>query len=263
MENVPTTGQMKETPEIDPASLWSSPPESLTLGSDEVHVWRVDLCREVAHLQSFQQVLAGDERARADRFYFEKDRQHFIVARGLLRILLGRYLNKQPHRLQFCYGPHGKPALVRELGGDDLRFNLSHSNGLVLYAITRGRELGIDLEYLRSWVSDEQIAERFFSPREVAALRALPDHARQRAFFNCWTRKEAYIKAKGEGLTLRLDQFEVSLVPGEPAALLRTYGDPQEASRWSLRELAPGPGYVAAVAVEGHSWQLKRWQWPA
>jgi phosphopantetheine--protein transferase-like protein len=128
--------------------------------------------------------------------------------------------------------------------------NLSLDLGL--YAITRGRELGVDLEHFRPALEHERIAERFFSPREVATLRTLPVESRQEAFFACWTRKEAYLKAKGEGLMRGLEQFTVSLVPGEPAALLSTEGDPQEAVRWSLRELSPRSEYVAALAVEGH-----------
>src|SRR5207244_11453763 len=123
-------------------------------------------------------------------------------------------------------------------------------------------EVGIDLEYIRAEVADEPIAERFFASREIAALIGLPAPLRAEGFFNCWTRKEAYIKARGEGLTIPLDAFEVSLAPEEPAALLRVDSDPAEASRWSLQALAPGPGYVAAIAVEGRDWQLRCWEWP-
>jgi 4'-phosphopantetheinyl transferase len=132
---------------------------------------------------------------------------------------------------------------------------------VALYAVTRAREVGIDVELIRSDLKIEQIAERFFSHHEIATLRALPTELRQSAFFRCWTRKEAYIKATGKGLSLPLDQFEVSLTPGEPAALLSTQPDPNEAQRWSLRELTPAPGYAAALAVEGHGWCLACWDW--
>jgi 4'-phosphopantetheinyl transferase len=144
-----------------------------------------------------------------------------------------------------------------------LSFNLTHSHQLALYAVTRRREIGVDLEYVRADFADEQIAERFFSPREVAALRTVPENLLKEAFFHCWTRKEAYVKAKGEGLSIPLDQFDVSLAPGEPALLLSTRDDPQEADRWSLQALFPGSGYVAALAVEGRTWRLKCWQWLA
>jgi 4'-phosphopantetheinyl transferase len=216
---------------------------------------------QASRSQSLKQTLSADERARAERFYFQKDRERFIVSRGLLRVILGRYLDMEPSQLQICYTSHGKPALARESGWDVLRFNVSHCQGLALYAITRGREVGVDLERLRTDFTAEQIANRFFSPREVAALRALPPNVRQAAFFTYWTLKESYIKARGEGLMLPLNKFDVVLVPGEPPTL-NTKGDPQEASRWSLRKLAAGPGYVAALAVEGHDWRIKCWQWP-
>jgi 4'-phosphopantetheinyl transferase len=199
---------------------------------------------------------------RAERFYLQKDREHFIVARGLLRAILSRYLDMKPSQLRFCYNCHGKPFLATTSGRDTLSFNLSHSHGLALCAVTRGRKIGIDLERVRTDFACEQIAERFFSPRENAALHALPSSMRHEAFFTCWTRKEAYIKAKGEGLLLLLDQFDVSLAPGEPATLLNSRWDSQEASRWSLQELILSPGYTAALAVEGHGWRLTCWQWP-
>jgi 4'-phosphopantetheinyl transferase len=246
------------------AGTWCFPPPVLILGNDEVHVWQVALDRTPSQIDRFRRTLATDELARADRFYFQKDRERFIVARGVLRSILGCYLDRTPSSLTFCYSPHGKPALVSEQSRDALRFNLSHSNGLALYAVVRGREVGVDLEFVRCDLQVEQIAERFFSPHEISRLRALPAALRRFAFFLCWTRKEAYIKARGEGLSLPLDQFDVSLIPGEPAALLRTRPDSDEALRWSLHELTPTPhGYAAAVAVEGDSCALALWQWPS
>lgn len=241
--------------------MWDPSPQDLKLQSNEVHVWQATLNLEPAQVDSLMRVLLPDEQVRASRFYFQKNREHFIVARGSLRVILGRYLNTEPEQLQFRYNSYGKPALIGQSGSNGVRFNLSHSRGLALYAIARGREIGVDLEYIRSDFADGQIADRFFSLREAKALGAIPTDSRIAAFFNCWTRKEAYIKARGKGLTLPLDQFEVSLVPGEPATLLRVSGNPDETSRWSLRELLPASGYVAALAVEGHDWQLKCWQW--
>jgi len=246
---------------IAPVSLWSSPPKPLSLGSDEVHVWRAPLDLPPLLVESLKRTLSADEKARAEGFHFQKHRDQFIAARGILKTILGHYLNQEPSQLRFCYGPYGKPSLATASGGNLLRFNMSHSHGLALYAVTCGRELGVDLEFLCTDFAMEDIAKRFFSPREIAALRALPTNMRLDGFFNCWTRKEAYIKARGEGLTLRLDQFEVSLVPGDPPTL-NTKGDPQEASRWSLLKLDPGLGYVAALSVEGHDFQLKCWLWP-
>jgi 4'-phosphopantetheinyl transferase len=244
-------------------SIWLPPPERLTLDSGAVHVWLASLDQSPSQVSHFQDTLAADERSRASRFYFRHDRERFIVARGVLRAILGRYLNRAPESLAFRYSFYGKPALVSESGVETIRFNISHSHGTALYVVTRGREIGVDLELIRDGLEIEQIAERFFSRREVSALSALPTELRQRAFFLCWTRKEAYIKARGEGLSLPLDQFDVSLIPGEPAALLSTQPDPDEALRWSLQELALASGYAAAFAVEARSCSLSCWQWPA
>jgi 4'-phosphopantetheinyl transferase len=240
---------------------WSSPPDTLTLGGNEVHVWRASLELPSSQVRRLQRNLSEEELERAKRFHFQRHQSHFIAARGLLRTILGRYLKTEPRRLHFRYGVKGKPELAGDASRQTLYFNISHSHDLALYAITYGREIGVDVERIRPDVESEKIAERFFSPREAATLRDLPAEVRQEAFYTCWTRKEAYLKAIGEGITLRLDQFEVSIVPGEPAALLSINGDPREASYWSLRELAPEPGYVGALAVKGHNWDLRCWRW--
>lgn len=238
---------------------WDHPPAFLRIEGNEFHVWRASLSVSPSQLQALAAILSADERQRAERFHFEKDRGEFIAGRALLRTLLGRYLHKEPSRVEFHYGASGKPRLAGK--DSSLRFNLSHSYGLALYAFSEGRELGIDVEQIRSNADAEKIAERFFSAQEVAVFRDLPARQREKAFFDCWTRKEAYIKAKGDGLTAPLDGFSVSLSPGEPAALLDVRDDPAEVSRWSLRELDPGYGYAAAIAVEGNDWRLKCWEW--
>ncbi|HEV2436441.1 MAG TPA: 4'-phosphopantetheinyl transferase superfamily protein [Verrucomicrobiae bacterium] len=253
---------MKAAPSTSPVPPWLAPPETPVLGPDEVHVWRATLDQTPSQIRSFRHNLAADERARAERFHFERDRGHFIVARGVLRAILGGYLNRAPECLSFCYSSYGKPALAGESGGDAIRFNVSHSHGIALYAVTRGREVGVDLERIRSNLAVAEIAERFFSRREVAALRSLSTEEQREVFFRCWTRKEACFKARGEGLSLPLDQMDVSLTPGEPGAVPGGQPDSSEASRWSLQELAPAPGYVAALAVEGQGWRLACWQWP-
>jgi 4'-phosphopantetheinyl transferase len=205
--------------------------------------------------------LSADERERAGRFHFSKDRQHYVAARGVLRDILGRYMGLAPQLIRFSYDSYNKPSLSAETGGGTLQFNVSHSHGLALYALTNGREVGVDIEFVREDFTGLDIAENFFSPREVSALRALPPGERAVAFFDCWTRKEAYIKARGEGLSYPLRLFTVSLAPGQPAALLCTEDDPQEAARWSLLELYPGEGYRAACAVKGEVTTLHRWSW--
>jgi 4'-phosphopantetheinyl transferase len=245
-----------------PFDAWPSPPDDLRLNDDEVHVWRTALNRTETELERLRQTLAPDEVERARRFHFDKHRRHFIIARGHLRCLLSRYLEIEPRAVEFRYSPYGKPSLAPEHGVAPLRFNLSHSGELALYAFTRGRDIGIDVEHVRAEFAGMEIAERFFSRREFAALESLPDPLRTVAFFNCWTRKEAYIKARGEGLSFPLDKFDVSLAPDEPAALLHTDGDAREAERWSLSELQAGTGYAATLAVEGRGWQLRCWQEP-
>ncbi len=240
---------------------WRLPQKGILLPDDEVHTWRASLDQPPSRVRGFLDTLAPEEKERAQRFHFQKDRDHFVVARGLVRTILALYLNLEPHQLGFRYNSYGKPCLVEEINSSNLRFNLSHSRGLALFAITRGRELGIDVEYIRPDVAEEGIAERFFSTREVAMLRALPVNLQAEAFFNCWTRKEAYIKARGEGLSLPLDQFDVSLAPGEPAVLLDTRIDLEDISRWHMTELAPGAGFAAALVVEHRDWHLRCWQW--
>lgn len=164
--------------------------------------------------------------------------------------------------MRFIYNEYGKPALHPALAQNDLHFNLSHSGELALFAFVRGPLVGIDIELIRSNIEYEQIAQRFFSPQEQHALRMLPATEMAVAFFRCWARKEAYIKARGQGLSIPLDQFSVSLRPGEPPRLLHHQNDPQEAARWSLYDLTPGEDYAAALAVEGRHRQIRCWEWP-
>lgn len=242
-------------------SAWGQPPDTWALDETAVHVWLVAVEQMAPYAGRLATLLAADERQRAQRFHFARDRQRYVVAHGLLRVLLGSYLGQPPDRLEFVSGPHGKPALSGATGASPLRFNLAHAPGRLLYAITARREVGVDIEEVRELPAAEPIAERFFSVREREAWRAVPAHAKTAAFFACWTRKEAYLKAIGTGLAMPLDAFAVSLAPGEPARLVEVRGDPQAAARWSLRDLPPIPGYAAALAVEGHGWKLACWRW--
>ena len=238
--------------------LWESPPEELALSRQDIHIWRASLELDVSSEARLAEILSPDERERAARFYFERDQKRFIAGRGILRTILSYYLDANPNQLRFSYGAHGKPALA---GPETLDFNLAHSQGLALYAIARERRIGVDVEHVRTVSDAEEIAGRFFSPHENAVFRELPESLKQQGFFNCWTRKEAYIKAIGRGFAGPIDNFDVSLAPGEPAALLSIQGNSLAASDWSIQELKPGPGYVAAVATEGSGWQLACWRW--
>jgi len=226
----------------------------LKLGADEVHVWLAKLDDYPA--DSLRLLLAADERARATRFHFNEHRNHYTVTRGLLRKLLAAYLSLPAEEIRFSYAEKGKPAL-EESQRSSLNFNLAHSQGMAVYAFCRNREVGVDLEFIREDLADEKIAERFFSPSEIDALAKLPPDLRKQAFFDCWTRKEAYIKARGEGLSMPLNEFDVSLRPGEAAALLRNHKEPAEVTRWSMQSLDVPAGFVAALVVEGHDWRLR------
>lgn len=238
---------------------WLPPPVDLSLSPTEVHVWRISLKQPVAVIQQCRQTLSGDELSRAKRFHFERDRQRFIVARSGLRQIISRYTKQQPTELYFGYTDYGKPFLSHP-AESGLRFNLSHSGDLALYALAYERDLGLDIEQIRPMADALQIAGRFFSAPENEALQTVPPEQRDEAFFNGWTRKEAYIKAIGEGLSHPLDSFDVSLKPGETAQLLAVRSAPADRTRWSLRSLVPASGYVAALVVEGAGWQLRCWR---
>ena len=241
--------------------LWSPAPKDLRVADHEVHVWRAQLELPLSQVQQLRGILTDDELDRAKRFFFEIDRQRFIVARGTLRSILSRYLTITPGHLRFYYNQHGKPSLAPELSSTLLNFNLSHSGRMALFAITRNMEIGVDVERVRSDFEYEQIAKRFFSINEVAILRTIPTEQKLEAFYNCWTRKEAYIKAHGKGLSLPLDSFDVSFAPGEPPMLLSTKDEPQERSLWTLLGIKLGPGYVGALAVKGIGCRFKYWEW--
>lgn len=223
------------------------------LQADEVQVWQVALDSE-EHARRLEPLLAADERDRAARFHFPRDRRRYVIGRGWLRVLLGEYLAIPPTAICLEASPLGKPCLAGE-PGSDLRFNVAHSADVALIAVTRGREIGVDVEGERPDVRWPDLAERFFAPVETAAIQALPEPERRAAFFRCWTRKEAYLKALGLGLHVNLDGFAVT-VADESAALLHTSHDPAQSGRWSLRGLNLSPGFAAAVAVEGVGWQL-------
>lgn len=219
-----------------------------TLSDSEIQVWRAPLNVSHEALRSFTASLATDERTRAARFHFDHHRNQFVAARGWLRTITGWYLNAKPATVIFKYSDFGKPSIGAGVETIPLRFNLAHSGDFAVYAFTLGRDVGIDIELIDPKFASETIARQFFSPNEVAALMEVPITKRPHAFFDCWTRKEAFIKAQGQGLSLPLDQFEVSLKPEEPA-LLHTAWDSAEATRWSMINIDIGPGYAGALAV--------------
>lgn len=239
----------RQMSEMDDYYPWRSPPQSLSLSDHEVHIWRANLDLAADRIQPLGETLSADEWRRAERFHFERDRLRFIAGRSILRTILSRYLAGAPGKIEFCYGPRGKPALADTCGEASLCFNLSHSTDLALYAVTRDRRIGVDIERVRA-IEAEQLAQRFFSPREYAAINALPPQQQQTAFFQLWTCKEASLKATGEGIA-GLDQVEVTLGIEEPVQLIQLSGDALSPDNWSIQQLTPAQGYVASFAVEG------------
>lgn len=216
------------------------------LASGEVHIWRASQTVEPAVLARLHALLDPAEKARAERFIFHRDRNRFVVARGILRELLAAYMGCAPTQVGFDYGPQGKPSLrAAHPFAQRIRFNASHSHGLAAFAFALDRELGIDVELIRSDFGGEEIAQRFFSSDEVAELMSLPEETRAEAFFLCWTRKEAYIKARSEGLQIPLASFSVSLTPGQAEQLRAA-----DASRWELRSFRPREDYAGALVAE-------------
>lgn len=238
---------------------WIAPPDSLNLESHHVDVWRISSALTADSVKLFFSSLSNDEKQRAARFHFPLDRDRYIVSHGSLRDILGRCLHCQPSDLAFSVNQYGKPSLT----DSKLEFNLSHSNDFTLIAITQGRRIGVDVEHIRTDMELENIANRNFSKSEITELLSLPPEQREAGFFNCWTRKEAYIKAHGMGLSLSLDGFDVSLFPDQPAILRATRPDSQEATRWSLLALDVAPNYAGALAVEGSGLDVRLWDWNA
>ena len=220
------------------------------LDGGSIHLWHASPQQHRSLLPNLSTLLSTDEADRRGRFHFESDRQDFTFARGMLRTVLAAYLQTDPRALRLRYSEHGKPSLVFTGPEKDLQFNLSHTQGAVLLGICRQRAIGVDIERVREDFSPQEIATRFFSSAEQQALMSLPKAEQRRAFFRCWTRKEAFLKARGHGLSFPLERFDVSIAAGETEVRLTTRPDPEEAQRWQILQ-APAPdGCAAAVAVE-------------
>jgi 4'-phosphopantetheinyl transferase len=246
---------------LDSMTNWNSAGSHIVLPPDEVHVWLARLDQHLDRVAASRAILSSDERTRADRFHFEKDRTAYTVARAALKSLIGKYLDIPPTEIHFEYSAHGKPFLTIKANPPGISFNISHSGTLALLAFGIGRQVGVDVERIRPDFGTLEIAERFFSRSEVEALLAQPADQQSVCFFNCWTRKEAYIKAIGEGLSCPLDRFDVTLAMNEPARLLETRVASQNAADWVMHNLEVGPEYRAAVIAEGIDWRLRCWRY--
>ena len=223
-----------------------------------VHLWMFELACNFQTIARLKKFLNQAEWQKVLRFCFERDRNSYIAGRGLLRLILGLYLDKSPSNIHFDYGPQGKPVLAKQ-HVSSLNFNLSHSNNLVLLAFSCNRDVGVDIEYHRYLMDWQGIAKYYFAPGEQSALKKLPPEQQQHAFFDCWTRKEAYIKALGGGLSIPLDQFEVSLAPNQPARLISVEGKTEKSKRWSMVGIDTQSNYSAALVVEGPPPQMHTW----
>ena len=220
------------------------------LADSDIHVWCASLNVPPQDLSYYSSLLSQEETVHAERFYFEKDRSRFIAGRGLLRTLLGSYLNLEPAQIEFVYGPYGKPALKSRLTDHVLEFNLSHSNDLVLYAFNWNRRVGIDIEYMIPMQDMDDFAEQFFAPNEKAYFHSLSGDQKSDVFFKLWTSKEAFLKANGKGLTVPISEVEISLAIEKTVKLISIGGDREQSAGWRLELFDPFQGYQAALAVE-------------
>jgi 4'-phosphopantetheinyl transferase len=235
---------------------WIEAYPSQLIDSKKVHVWKACLDVNALQLERLFGHLSADEIERAEHFKFEKDRNRFVAARGILRYLLGCYLGVEPERLQFAYAHYGKPMLAPDFSYYNLNFNLSHSGRFALYAFTRGRDVGVDLEQVRYDLDISHIAQRFFSPTEIHNLKQIHQEKRNDVFFQYWTRKEAFLKAVGQGLLFPMEQCDVSLLCSTVLSPISFVGNKVESLLWYGMDLQLDAGYTAAVVAEGNDWEL-------
>ncbi len=243
------------------AIFWLAAPDNLTLGKNKVHVWRADLRLPQSEIERLLPILSEDEHRRATSFRTSNHKDRFITARGTLRRILSLYLRIQPERILFTYGNHGKPKLSPEINKDRLQFNLSHSDDYAIYAVTADRKIGVDIEVVSPKRRHNRIPERFFHPQEISALRSLPKSQQLDAFYACWTRKEAYIKARELKLMSELNRFAVSLEPGKQATLIDVDQNPDNTDRWTIMDINSFSGCRAALAVDGVDVDASFWLW--
>ena len=232
-------------------NIWKFPPENLHMENRELHVWRGALGFEKEMVNHMEEVLSEEEKTKARRFYFQEGHMQYVATKFMLRCLLGEYLNIAPRLLEFSYNEYGKPCLAQKFNAPGINFNLSHSSGLSLVSVALGMETGVDIERINEDIDFMEISEKFFSGNEKRKLALLSGEARTAAFFKCWTRKEAYLKARGLGICSDISSFEVSLCPDEPAALLGPCDSAGDIAMWLLLDIDASEGYAGAVAVDG------------
>ena len=233
---------------------WQTAAVPPRLQSGELHIWRIELDRDDGQWQPLMALLSNDEQIKADRYRFEKHRRRYILGRATLRNLLGSYLDRAPDTFRFSYNSHGKPFLANDDSG--LRFNVSHSGEIMLAAFVLNSEIGIDIEAIQQDIDYMGIGQRWFSEQESNTLRDLPEEQRIGAFFRAWARKEAYIKARGIGLSYPLNRFSVSMDETSPALLEHQDGS-QEIKSWQIHDIEVSSAYSAAVVIEAAKWDIR------
>jgi 4'-phosphopantetheinyl transferase len=231
-----------------PSEHYLTTSSAVQLSPGEVHIWRIHPTTPPVPFDALSSMLSDDERIRAVNFQFDRDRNYFIVARGLLRVILSKYLNITPSHVEFLYKPYGKPNMLPIEGAIPLQFSLSHSKDLVVYSVTTSCRIGVDIEYMNTLSDYDLLIEQHFSAQEKAAIQRLPEEQQRQAFYSLWTAKEAYLKATGQGLTASLAQIEVGLESDEPSSL--RFINQQEFAQWNLTRLNLEPGYAGALVVE-------------
>jgi 4'-phosphopantetheinyl transferase len=246
---------------VDICINWPMPPSNLLLKPFEIHVYAADLRQTTEQMVSFEKVLSSDELDRSNWFHLVRDRRRFIAGRGILRVILARYLHNNPSQIIIDYNYRGKPFLLERDKHNPLYFNLSHSEDLAIFAVTNICNIGIDVEHIRPIKDAKSIATRFFSPSENDGIKYLSEHQENLAFFNLWTCKEAWFKATGDGIDESMNQIEVSFLPNEQPRIIRLFGNEDAAQKWSLFELRPSSGFIGSLAVPEKNVRVTCWHW--
>jgi 4'-phosphopantetheinyl transferase len=233
--------------------------DNLKLLPGEIHMWLIPEVQNENMMKVLSHKLNDAEKEKASRYYFEKKRRQYIITRGVLKILLEVYTRRNSEQFQIVQGIYGKPFMRSE--EEEIHFNISHSEGLSILGFSKEAPLGVDIEIIREIPERDEIAEKYFSKKENNIYKTIPEEYRTKAFFNCWTRKEAFIKAIGEGFSKPLDQFDVTFLSNEKTKLISIDGDTRKADEWSLQELKTAQGYVSAFAVKKRKFRLSCWTW--
>lgn len=233
-----------------------TPPKQIQLSENELQIWYTDLDSHIEQIDLLECFLSGSEKQRAGKYVFARDKNRFIISRAILRLLLGRYLNADPKAMEFIYSSYGKPGIE----GSQVRFNLSHSGGKAVYAFALNSDIGIDIEKMRSDFDEMDLAGKYFSSDEIESLKLLPANLRKKGFFHCWTRKEAFIKAKGEGLSMKLDSFTVPVLPFYSEEYLPVRSDSLKEESWKIKILKVTEDFSAAAAIMKDYSEVRYWR---